>query len=459
MRIAIRRLTPLAVVACTVLSPSTASATSTAKEIRTAKTNGVAYLKTTQQLDGSFAGFSSDWALGALAAAGTAAADAKQSGGADARSFYRGLFGDPSKWPGEEPPITEYERAALDIYAAGVDPARVSAAQNLIAQIVSGYEPAAPGYYGGATNFSGALFGLLSLADVKTRGGLQRVPQALLDKSIAVVRGNQHKDGGWTFEKAEGNKAKLAESSEPDETGAAMAALCSAGVPSSDASIVNAEGYLKANLVNATGAFNSFFGANTDSNAWAVQGLNACGIEAQGPGFTTAMGKTPIDFLLSQQVAGGGFAYSPGQTESNEYSSQDALRSISGAGFTAKPPAPESGARWVFAGSFESGVPSALTLIVNDGTARLKACSVSLSPAAATTTLAAVLAAARTAATPSACVTSFAPLSGSGAITQINGAPSTPEPRWEVSIDGGKEKAAKRATAIKLGDTISLQLK
>jgi hypothetical protein len=459
MRLINRRLAPLAAVACALILPASSSATSTAKQIKTAKTSGVTYLKSTQQLDGSFAGFSSDYALGALAAAGTAAADVKQPGGTDARTYYTGLFGDPSKWPGGEAPVVEFERAALNAYAAGIDPARVSTAQNLIARIAAGYQPSAPGYYGGVSNFSSALFGLLSLADAKTRSGHQRVPQALLDKSIAVMRANQHTDGGWTFEKAEGNAKKLAEPSEPDETGAAMAALCTAGVSSSDEAVVSAENYLKGGLISSTGAFSAPFGANTDSNAWGVQGLNACGIDAQGAAFTTALGKTPIDFLLSQQVAGGGFKYEAAETEGNEYSSQDAVRAISGAGFTAKPPATKSGPKWVFAGSFETGVQSPLALIIDDGTPGLEVCSVSLAPATASTTLAAVLEAAQAGSTPAACVTGFAPGAGNGAITQINGSPSPAEPRWSISIDGGKEKPAKRSTKIKLGDTISLQLK
>src|SRR4029078_9772669 len=126
---------------------------------------------------------------------------------------------------------------------------------------------------------------------------------------------NQHNDGGWTFERAEGNPERLARPSEPDETGAAMAALCTAGVPRGAPAVVNAENYLKSTLIASTGAFNAPFGPNTDSNAWGVQGLNACGINPQEPGFTTVLGKTPIDFLLSQQVASGGFSYQATESE------------------------------------------------------------------------------------------------------------------------------------------------
>jgi hypothetical protein len=69
-----------------------------------------------------------------------------------------------------------------------------------------------------------------------------------------------------------------------------------------------------------------------------------------------------------------------------------------------------------------------------------------------------VLEAARTASSPSGCVTFFTATKGTGPITQINGAPSPAEPLWTVSIDGAPEEAAKGGKAIKLGDTIYLHL-
>jgi hypothetical protein len=456
MRSVAGRLAPVVLTLGALLLPTSASATSTSTRIKAAKLSGATYLKGLQQPSGAF---ETDWVLGALAAAGYAAAAVQGTGVAtDARSYYRQLVGNTATWPGAEPTASDFERAALNAYAAGIDPARVSAAQNLIARIVSYYDPANPGYYGPISNFTGTVFAALALAETKTRLGLERVPQGLLEKSITALEANQHTDGGWAYETAAGKPERLAEAAEPDETGAVMAALCSAGVPNTSSVIVNAENYLKGDLAASTGAFNAAFGANTDSNAWAVQGLNVCGIERQGSVFTTAMGKTPIDFLISQQIAGGGFVYEPGETLANEYSSQDAVRSLSGAGFTAKPPAIKGVPRWVFQSSFEPGVQSLVTLIVNDGTSSLKVCAVALSPATFSTTLAAVLQAAEVSSTPQGCVSGFAPASGTGSITQINGSPTSAEPRWFISIDGGTESAAKRSSKVGVGATISLRL-
>jgi hypothetical protein len=459
MQVKSRLLAPLALCLCALSLPSAASATATSKQIKAAQAAAVSYFESIQNADGSFPGFDNDWTLGALAAARVAPADVAQSGGTDARSFYRGLFGDPSSWPGgTEPSVTEFERAALNSYAAGVDPARVSVRQNLIARIVGRYQPSAPGYYGGPTNWGGSLFGLLALAEARTRGGAPRVPAALLAPSIAVVRANQHTDGGWTFERSEGNPTKLGQPSEPDETGAAMAALCSAGVPSSDPAIAHAVQYLQADQLAGSGAFDAAFGANADSDAWAVQGLNACGIDPQGSAFTTSSGRTPIDFLLSLQAASGGFSFEAGETAANEYSSQDALRAISGGTFTAKPAGARSGPKWVGAGSFEAGVQSQVALVIDDGSSPVRACAVPLTPSAATTTLATVLEAAASAGTPASCVTGLQPGTGKGALTQVNGSPATPEARWFVAVDGGREKLAKRTSKIGLGATISLRL-
>jgi hypothetical protein len=459
MRLITGWLVPLAAAACALLSAPAASASSTPAEIEASVNKGVTYLKSVQQTDGGF----EDWDLSALAAAHVAAANVKKtSAETDARTWYRKLVGNTETWPGKEPVVTDYERAALNAYAAGIDPARVSKTQDLIAQITSYYEPASPGYYVGS--FNGTVFALLALADTKTDVGVQRVPQALLNKSIEVLEKNQHTDGGWTWEKAEGNETKLKAAAEPDMTGAAMAALCTSGVSKSEGVLVKAKEYLESDLkaeAKGSGAFESEFHANTDSNAWAVSGLNACGINPQEEGFTTKEKHTPIEFLISQQLTGGGFRYLASGSTVNEYSSQDAIRALAGAGFTATPPVPSGGLeQWFAESNFSTSktVKSPLALIINNGTSTLKVCSVSVAPAETTTTLETVLKTAEAGSTPKECVTGHKSEAGTKAITQINGYPSTPAPEWDVSIDGSTEEQVKTSKVIHLGDTIYLRL-
>jgi hypothetical protein len=463
MSLATRRSSPLALAVCALLAPCSAHATATTNEIEAAKQAGVAYLKSLQQPNGEFPGFGREWVLTALAAAGTAAANVKQGeAGTDARAFYRGLVGNNATWPGSsEAPVSDFDVAALSAYAGGIDPARVSSTQNLIAQIAAHYQPANPGYYGEPSLFSGTVFALLALADTKTRHDAQRVPHALLEESANVVRANQHTDGGWTFSRAEGNPVALNMPAEAEMTGAAMASLCGAGVPNTDPAIAAAQNFLVSDLkaeASGSGAFATAFGPNTDTNAWAVEGLNACRIPAQGAEFTTSKGKTPIDFLISQQLPGGGFKIEPKDTAANLYSSQDAVRALGGAGFTAAPPAPKRAPRWLFEKQFSPAKPALLSLVISDGASTPRACAVAITPGAATTTLAKVLEAAEGASTPANCVTAFTPTAGGGAITSINGLPKPPQARWNVSVDGAPEALAKRAKKIHVGDTIYLRL-
>jgi hypothetical protein len=450
-------------IAVLALAPAAAHATTTPAALATSVATGTTYVEGLQGATGEFAGggLSSEWAFGALAAANVAAVDLLppapfHTAAYNARAVYRtGLS--PASWPGTtSPPVTDFERATLNAYSAGIDPARVSVTQNLIAAIASYWQPSTPGYWGTAGNFNGTVFGLLALAGAKTVAGTQRVPQALLNKSVTTVKANQHTDGGWDWQKAEGIPAQLTAASDIDMTGAALASLCVSGVATSDSAVVAGKNFLKGKLVNATGAFASSFGVNTNSNGWGVQGLNACGIASQGADFTTAAGKTPVDFLVSQQLTGGGFRYTTGSTAS-AYASIDALRALTGGGFSATPPVPATGGepRFVASTSFVSGTTSKLALVVDDGSGTLKVCSVAVAPTTATTTLGSVLTAATATSTPSGCITGFSPASGT--ITTINGVSNSGASTWKVSVDNGTAAAASTAKVITLGDTIGLK--
>ncbi|MFD3942129.1 hypothetical protein [Streptomyces sp. NPDC058579] len=440
-----------------------AFATSSPAQIATSKTNGVAYLKSLQAADGSYAGsgLSNEWAFSAFAAAGTAVVDVAPGGDTtkNARTVYRNLLS-TSGWPSATPVVTDYERGTLNAYAAGIDPARVSASRNLIANVYGYWQTAEPGYFGPSGNFNGTVFAALALGGAKTQAGTARVPQALTDSLVTRIRANQHVDGGWTFSKAEGNPTALNQPGDIDMTGAAMAALCVSGVPNTDPDIVQAKNFLKSKLVLNSGAFTSLYGVNTNSNGWGVSGLNACGINPQTGDFLTSAGKTPVDFLIANQFnPGGGFKYKPADTTPSAYSSIDALRAVAGGGFTAAPPVPVTpGApQWVAQSSFTAGTATKLALTVDDGAGSLKVCSVSLTPTGATTTLGAVLDAAIGAAAPAGCVTSVTPSAGSGTITAVNGKANGGGSTWKVSVDGSAFAGADRAKVINVGDTIALR--
>lgn len=439
-----------------------AFATSTPAQIATSKTNGVAYLKSLQAADGSYAGsgLSNEWAFSAFAAAGTAVVDVAPGGDTtkNARTVYRNLLS-TAGWPQASPVVTDYERGTLNAYAAGIDPARVSASRNLVANVYSYWQTAEAGYFGPSGNFNATVFAALSLGGAKTQAGATRIPQALTDSMVTRIRANQHNDGGWAFSKAEGNPTALAAQGDVDMTGAAMAALCVSGVPNTDADVVQGKNFLKGRLAT-TGAFNSLYGVNTSSNGWGVAGLNACGFNPQTGDFLTPSGKTPIDFLIANQYnPAGGFKYKPADTVPSAYASIDALRAVVGGGFTAAPPVPVTpGApQWVAQSSFTAGTAAKLALTVDDGAGNLKVCSVAFTPTAATATLGDVLNAATGGATPAGCVTSMTPSSGTGTVTAVNGKANSGSNTWKVSVDGSAFAGAVRDKVINVGDTIALR--
>lgn len=202
------------------------------------------------------------------------------------------------------------------------------------------------------------------------------------------------------------------------------------------------------------------FGVNTDSNGWAVSGLNACGTDPQTGDFLTSAGKTPVDFLISQQFnPGGGFKYLPGDTTPSAYPSIDGLRAVAGGGFTAAPPVPSTAGapRWAAQSDFTAGTPTELAVTVDDGAGGLTVCSVTFTPTGTTTTLGTVLDSAATAATPAGCVNSVTPATGTGTVTALDGKANSGSNTWKVSVDGSSFAGATRGKVINAGDTVALR--
>jgi hypothetical protein len=458
MRSLVYKLALAAATVTTLLAPAVARAQTPVEE-------GVKYLEKVQKSEKATGvpSLGGDWALTSLAAGGKAAAEVTRgSGSTNARQWYESYIA-PSTWPEEtEYEAGEYEKAALVSYAAGIDPARVSKERNLLANIISEYQTANSGYYGKPSTFEDTIFGVLALADTKTTTGVERIPSALLKQSDEVIVNNEHTDGGWNYAKVEGEEKGLKSAAEADTTGAAMAALCTSGVKteSVEKAISNGKEYLKS-ILEANGGFESEFKPNADSNAWAVQGLNACSIKASE--FKKESGdESPVKFLESLQIKTGedkgGFLYKP-SGELNNYSSQDAVRALAGAGFTAEPPTPKNAElpKWKYATAFSTTETSRVSLIVNNGSS-LKVCSVPVKAESGTETssihLLQVLANAKagTEVKPSGCVSSFEPTSGTGAITSINGTAAS----WKTSLNGESEKTAELATKVELGAVIYL---
>jgi hypothetical protein len=424
--------------------PAAASATSSPAEIDAAVGLGANYFSSQQNpATGAIEGFGNEQAVTALVAAGVDAASLRSSGGDPSlQDFLLGEYGSAA-W-GDDPPeglVTEYEQAILTAHAAGLDPARLSVVSNQPAQLAGLWNPVA-GSFGEPTSNS-TVFGLLAMEQTP-------LPRWALSPALSFLRRNQHDDGGWTYLSSLTPGAK-AEPSEEDTTGAAIAALCQAGVPTYDPAISAALGYLNGRLADASGGIEYLYGPpNADDTGWVVSGLNACGINPQSPAWTTSAGKTPIEFLLSLQVqsgvGAGGFGYEDAGS-ANFYASQDALRAITGAAFTAEP----QSVRTPQAVDAGTPVPHLLAIELAPGNVRM--CKVT---AAVGASLAEVLAAAEDTSYPEGCVTSFE-LTG-GHLQSLDGvAPENADEAWMLRLDRGAAGLAGEQP-IGFGDVVSLRL-
>jgi hypothetical protein len=309
-------------------------------------------------------------------------------------------------------------------YAAGLDVQRLSESTNLVAQLASAYN--ADGSFGnGATNLT--AFSALAIA----RAGL---PAGVLAKVNGYLRAQQHLDGGWNVGRVT-TDAQRATAGSVDMTGAVLAALCETGAAANDPDVRAGLSFLEGRQDPATGGF-----GNVDSTGWALSGLNACGVAAQGGRFTTLASRTPVDYLLTQQDASGAFLFAGAP---NLYSTQNAVRALAGEAFSADPPrrATASDPRFRAVPAVADGTPTPHVLAVDFGAGDVRLCSVT-APAGAS--LATFLAAAP-------CVSSFA--AAAGVVTTIDGLRSD----WRLRLDRTPEQAASDTRAIAFGDMVGLR--
>lgn len=238
MRLAIPRPRVLACLALALLAALPASAAAaTPSEVEASKAGAVEWIRSQQDpTNGQIMGFfGADWAATALAAAGVDVANVRVAPGDPSLQDY--LLGEYTGEEWTEPafprPATDYERATLVSYAAGLDPARLSAASNLPAQIAALWNPVTGSF--GDPSSNGTAFGVLALARTA-------LPNWALQPAVSYLRRNQHADGGWDFGPATTAAARALPGT-AEMTGAAIAAFCEAGVPAYDADV--AEGIEK----------------------------------------------------------------------------------------------------------------------------------------------------------------------------------------------------------------------
>ncbi len=423
-----------------------ASAHVTPAQAKLAAERGAGWFENGQQESGDLG---SDWAMTALAAAGVNAADVRTSLSADsAQDFYL------DEWQASGPggAGTDAERGILAGVAGGIQASRLSTAadtttSNLVARVAElwdGTQIGEPGL------LNDDIFGVLALHQAGA-------PPELLSRIVDYLRTKQLPDGGWTWNASPGAPA------DTDMTGSVVAAFCAAGVGVGDPDLQEALDLLHTLQDPATGGFvappESFgIGVNTDTTSWVVSGLIQCGIDPQGPEWTTAQGKTPLDYLVSMQQPDGHFKWTE-EFDGGAFETFDSVRPLGGIGFSTEPPARIGGAGPAMRPSIDvaAGTTVPITLVIDHGpgSGDVRMCRVDVADGSG---LGAVLADAKAASVPGDCVSDFATSSGPGGagVSSLDGVAATHDYGWSVRVDGAAAEAETREP-IGFGDLVFLK--
>ena len=200
------------------------------------------------------------------------------------------------------------ERNILVARAAGLS-ATDFGGRDLVAMLRAKF--ARNGSVGGAVNLT--TFGILAL-----RAAAVAVPA----RTDGWLLAQQNHDGGFGF-------ARRGGSSDVDDTGAALEALAS--LPGSRAAGVRARAiaYVRRQQ-DRDGGFPSQpgEGSNAQSTAWAVQGLDAAGVNPSG--VRHAGGPSPLAYLQSLIGRDGAVAYARGQRQTPVWVTGEALMALAG---------------------------------------------------------------------------------------------------------------------------------
>ncbi|MBE0479964.1 MAG: hypothetical protein IBX68_03190 [Dehalococcoidia bacterium] len=243
----------------------------------------VEYLKSAQEEDGCIGDFAtSAWAAMAVVAAGE----------------------DPDQWRRDEGPslieylessaqhaasVSDRARMALAAAAAGKNPADFGGV-DFLSEIEAEYDRT---QIGDGSLVNDDFWGLMALIG----SGKDRQSEPVLN-TVSFILENQNEDGGWSW--------GAGQTSDVDDTAAAIMALICAGMPADAGEIQSALGYLKSQQTD-TGGFDSWGSTNSGTNAWGIAAIAAAGQDPDGEDWTNEAGKSPVDDLLTFQNEDGSF--------------------------------------------------------------------------------------------------------------------------------------------------------
>jgi len=465
----------VSLVAFFAIGAGSANAYVTQGEAQGAAELGASWFEGTQSENGALAGALGggerfgEWSLTALAAGDVNAADAAPSlTGPTAQSYYDEFWvkrgpGSVACPPGRNNPEicelqpdgvpTDAARSALSAVAGGLQPSRLSADRDFVSRLAFWWDGEQVGY---PDLLNDDIFAILALSH-------SGAPQELLEQLARKVRSEQLRDGGWHWRAG----LKITNPNAPsdtDMTASAIGALCVAGAdPDTDPAIGDGLALLEQRQPADSGGFStstSTSAVNTNSTAWVVSGLNACGIDPQSGPWVKAGNTTPLDFLVNMQNANGSFKYMPANPagSANLMASYQAVSPLGGNDWSGAAPEREApGAPAVKpAPAVADGTKVPLTLVIDHGAAtrdadQVRMCRVEVSQGAG---LSAVLESAETVSAPGKCVqgASVSGADGSESVAALNGGSGD----WSISVNGSAESEVTGAE-FGLGDMVVLR--
>ena len=205
----------------------------------------------------------------------------------------------------------DLERTILAAAGAGTNP-RSFGGRDLVARLRS--RRSGNGSFHGQVNLT--AFGIMALRAAGSTAGN--------GESAAWLRAAQNDDGGWGF-----NPDAL---SDADSTGAALQALRAAGASGSASQ--QGVSYLRS-VQRPDGGFPlRGSSSNSQSTAWATQGLVAAGINPAG---VRSGGRSPLDYLRARQAGDGHYRYSVSSDQTPVWVTAQALAAVNRRAFPVPP--------------------------------------------------------------------------------------------------------------------------
>jgi energy-coupling factor transport system substrate-specific component len=233
-----------------------------------------------------------EWAAMGLRAAGRSPGRARRPGG---RTMTTYLAHHASAWRN----AFALERGILAVVAIGKNP-KSFAGRNLVKALR--HRIGANGLIGATQNST--YWGVIAL-----RAAGNPAPR----RSVAVIRGAQRSNGGYSWSASAGPDA--------DDTSAAVMALRAAGESCAARSVTRAYGYLATAQTSSHGyALLPGSAANSQSTSWAIQARSRCHLA----------NRQALAWLHARQLPSGAYNYQPGLTTTPAWVTGQVLPAVNG---------------------------------------------------------------------------------------------------------------------------------